>query len=183
MGTRYRNSLAEHRLRFITTTCNDWLHLFINVTCYKILSGSMNFVNKKYNVHTLAYVFMPNHIHLVLLFEDGEVISAYMRDFKKFTAGEIRREIERQGRVDLLKKIIYKKRVQVYKVWQDRFDDFYILNEKTFLTKMNYIHQNPVRKGLCKSISDHTYSSARFYFKDEETDVKMVHYSELIMHA
>ena len=183
MGTRHRDSFAGHRLRFITTTCNDWLPLFINEVCYRILSDSLNFVNEKYRVHTLAYVFMPNHIHLILLFEDGEVISSYMRDFKKFTSGEIRREIERQGRVDLLQKIKYKTKTQLYKVWQDRFDDFYLLNEKIFLIKMNYIHQNPVRKGLCETVSDYRYSSGRFYFKEEETDVKMVHYSKLMMPA
>jgi len=181
MGTRHRESLSEHRLRFITTTCNDWLPLFINATCYKILADSLNFVNEKYHVHTIAYVFMPNHIHLILLFEDGEIIPAYMRDFKKFTSGEIRREIEKQGRLDLLKRIRYKTRVQLYKVWQDRYDDFYLLNEKTLRTKMNYIHHNPVRKGLSENVSDYHYSSGRFYFKEEETDVKMVHYTKLIM--
>lgn len=181
MGTRHRTSLTEHRLRFITTTCNQWLPLFINEICYRILADSINFVNQKYRVQAVAYVFMPNHIHLILLFEDGEVISAYMRDFKKFTAGEIRREIEKKGRHDLLEKIKYKTRKQLYKVWQDRFDDFYILNNKTLLTKMNYIHENPVRKGLCESIGDYRYSSARFYFKDEETGVKMFHFAELMM--
>lgn len=181
MGTRHRSALAEHRLRFITTTCNNWLCLFINETCYRILAESFNFVNQKYNVHVIAYVFMPNHIHLILLFEDGEVISSYIRDFKKFTSGETRREIEKQGMTDLLEKIKYKTKTQLFKVWQDRFDDFYLLNNKTLMTKMNYIHQNPVRKGLCESVSDYCYSSARFYFKGEETDVKMVHYTELMM--
>ena len=87
MPAHETSTIEEHRLRFITTTCNSWLPLFINETCYRILSDSLNFVNEKYAVHSIAYVFMPNHIHLILLVEDGEIIPAYMRDFKKFTSG------------------------------------------------------------------------------------------------
>jgi putative transposase len=35
--------------------------------------------------------------------------------------------------------------------------------EKTLLQKLNYIHENPVRAGLCKYPDDYKYSSVLFY--------------------
>ena len=84
---------------------------------------------------------MPNHIHLILLFEDAEVITAYMRDFIKFTSGEIRREIEKQGRVDIVEKIKYKTKTQLYKVWKDMFDDFLFTQQQNTSDK-NELHSS-----------------------------------------
>jgi putative transposase len=34
---------------------------------------------------------------------------------------------------------------------------------KVFIQKLNYIHQNPVRAGLCSHAEEYKYSSAKFY--------------------
>jgi putative transposase len=51
------------------------------------------------------------------------------------------------------------------------FDDLVIVTEKQFYTKLNYIHENPVRKGLVKEAVDWKWSSARFWMNDEEHPV------------
>ena len=126
MGTRNRSELEKYPLRFVTTTCKDWLHLLRSNVIMQIVADSLNFLNARYKVEIVAYVFMPNHIHLLMFLENGKDLSAYMRDFKKFTSVAIRKQLEKKNQHELVEKLRFEKGKQKLKVWQDRFDDFYI---------------------------------------------------------
>ncbi len=47
--------------------------------------------------------------------------------------------------------------------WQKGFFDFAILTDKKFGEKFNYIHYNPVKRGLVERAEDYKYSSAMEY--------------------
>jgi REP element-mobilizing transposase RayT len=47
--------------------------------------------------------------------------------------------------------------------WQKGFFDFTILTEEKFREKFNYIHYNPVKRGLVEKAEDYKYSSAMRY--------------------
>jgi putative transposase len=180
MPLRDRSRLTDYSCFFITTTCNNWLNLLQSEKYFSLLYDSLNFVNKKYNAQIVAYVFMPNHIHLIIYFHKENHLSAYMRDFKKFTSVQIRTLIESDRQDILLDQLRYSKREQKFKVWMDRFDDVFIKSTKVLLTKIQYIHANPVKKGLSKYQEDYKHSSAGFYFKESNPLIPILHYSELI---
>jgi len=179
MGLRNRTSLTDYNCFFVTTTCFNWEILFLSYKYYQLILNSIVFLNKKYNVQIIGYVIMPNHIHLIIYFEKETHLSEYMRDFKKFTSGEIRRMIERDGEVKLLDRLRFENREQKFKIWMDRFDDLFIYKKETLETKLNYIHQNPVRKGLVSTSRDYEYSSAKFYYSGKEGLIPVLHYYEL----
>jgi len=49
------------------------------------------------------------------------------------------------------------------KFWMSRFDDEFIRNREMILTKLEYIHNNPLKAGLAVNQEDYKYSSARNY--------------------
>ena len=49
------------------------------------------------------------------------------------------------------------------KIWQPSFYDFNIYSEEKLREKLNYIHWNPVRAGLCAKPEDWPWSSYSFY--------------------
>jgi len=51
------------------------------------------------------------------------------------------------------------------------------LNEVMFKQKLEYIHYNPVRAGLCNVPEDYQYSSAKFYFDGTNSFGMLEHYS------
>jgi len=180
MGLRDRNRLKEYKCFFITTTCNNWHKLLKDDRYYSILYNSMKFVNKKYSASIIAYVFMPNHIHFILYFNDENQLSEYMRDLKKFTSGEIRRLLEKDGEFDLLNKIRYNGKTQKFKVWMDRFDDVIIDNEEILINKLKYIHRNPIRRNLVLLQEQYKHSSAGFYYIKKEPLMDILHCNEII---
>ena len=182
MGLRNRSKFADYQIRFVTTTCKDWLVLLNSAEVMQIISNSLMFLNNKYKVDVLGYVFMPNHIHLLLIFDCGANLSSYMRDFKKFTSVQIRKFHEEAGNLDLVEKMRYENGNQKLKTWKDRFDDLSITSYNIFLTKLNYIHNNPVKKGLVKLPQEYEFSSAAFYESGKENGLKIRHFVEILGH-
>ncbi|MEN8248324.1 MAG: transposase [Bacteroidota bacterium] len=170
MGLRGRTEFKDGSCFFVTTTCYGFKHLFLDERYYNVLKESLLFLNEKCKAELLAYVFMPNHIHLVINFIEENHLSAYMRDFKKYTAYRIRKLFELDGQKGLLKAIEFERGKQKYKVWQDRFDDVVIETEDVLTTKIEYIHFNPVKAKLVTNPENYEYSSAGYYssiFKED----------------
>ncbi len=46
-------------------------------------------------------------------------------------------------------------------LWQKGYFDFTVITEKKFKEKFNYIHYNPVKRGLVEKAEDYKYSSAK----------------------
>ncbi len=162
MSTRHQYYNQEN-LFFITTTTKDWINIFKIDSCKKVIVDSLKFCITKYTVDILAYVLMPNHIHMILYFKKDTKLSDFMRDFKKFTSRNIRLELQKANYLDILKLLEFQKGEQTYKVWQDRYDAKIIKGNDMLLTKINYIHNNPVKNGLVQKVEDWTSSSAGFY--------------------
>lgn len=180
MGLRNRNLYLDEECFFVTTTCKDWLHVFINDAYFGILMDSLAFVGKKYEADYLGYVLMPNHLHLLIYFKKKNQLSNFMRDFKKFTAGEIRRLVESEERLDLLEKLRYEQREQKFKLWQDRFDDVFIKSKEMLETKLSYIHNNPLQEhwNLATRPELYPYSSAGYYELEQQGLIPITHYQE-----
>ncbi len=89
---------------------------------------------------------MPSHVHFILI-TDGTVLSNFMRDFKKF--------IGQKAASDL--------KLGKGGVWMPRYDRVVIHNEDVLLTKLNYIHFNPVKNELVQNPEDWSWSSAGDY--------------------
>ncbi len=177
MGLRHRNLFEKSgRLFFVTTSVQDNSPVFTSSDYYEILADSINFVKKKCEFAIVAFVLMPSHIHLITHFNDEPKLSEVMRDFKKFTSTKIRQQIEKDKRDRLLQKLrdnAVGKKHRVFKLWQDRFDSFVITNPRTLKSKIDYIHSNPVRANLVERITDWQYSSATYYYLNQQLKIEV----------
>ena len=124
---------------FITTRLGEKGRLFIESETNIVEETILDLASEK-EVMLYAYVIMPDHIHL-LIRPTNHGISKTMQLIK----GRASRKINKGS------------------FWQKGFFDFAILTEKKFREKFNYIHYNPVKKGLVERAEDYKYSSAMEY--------------------
>ena len=103
----------------------------------------LKFDGAKYTLH--AWVIMPNHGHALLTPAVGVSLSSIMHSAKSFTANQANKLLDRNGTF-----------------WAREYFDRYIRNARHFANTLNYIHENPVRAGLCTQAKDWRFSSARF---------------------
>jgi len=100
-----------------------------------------------------------------------------MRDFKHFTSSKIAEQLEKDNErlfLYVFKKAAQgRKKKQNYKIWQDEFHPEAVYSEKWFLQKLQYIHNNPVRKGFVTKPEDWKYSSARNWILDDHSVMRI----------
>jgi len=104
MGLRGRKTYDNlDNTYFITTTVLGFRKVFaVHNSYYNVLIDSLIFTRKKYSCYIIAYVLMPNHIHLILKMNNGKSVSDYMRDFKRHTSTEIIKLLKKDKKVKLL---------------------------------------------------------------------------------
>lgn len=93
----------------------------------------------------MAYCLMSNHVHL-LIKEGSESLE---QTFKRIGA-----------------KFVYwynAKYRRIGHLFQDRFKSEVVENIKYLCTVIRYIHQNPIKAGLCNHLEDYPYSSFSEY--------------------
>lgn len=92
-----------------------------------------------------AYCFMSNHIQLLLKSEKEEIDLIIKRIAGSYVYW-YNWKYKRKGHL-----------------FQDRFKSEPVEDDAYFLTVLRYIHQNPIKAGLCKNIDEYKYSSYNEY--------------------
>jgi putative transposase len=170
MATKWKHG-DDPLMYFCTFTCYDWLCLFEMVNGYDLVYKWFDAM-KPINCHTVGYVIMPNHVHLILYFpEIGYDLNRILGNGKRLIAYEIINRLEKFKQNDTLNYLAEavsqreRKKRQLHKVFTDSFDAKAIYSERFFNQKLNYIHKNPVRGKwqLVEDYTDYEHSSASYY--------------------
>ena len=90
---------------------------------------------------------------------------AVQRDFLKHTAQEIKNNMLDNCK-DELQQYLVNAKDRKYQFWERNALSLEIWSEKVFMEKLKYIHENPVRAGLCGYPLQYKYSSAQFNHTD-----------------
>ena len=173
---------------FITFTCIAWMPLFEITNSYDIVYKWFGILKEKYQADIVAYVIMPNHLHVILHFQnEGFNLNTIIGNGKRFMAYKIVNRLENTGNANLLIALESKlsererKKGQRHKVFIESFDAKAIFRQSFLLQKLNYIHMNPVsgKWKLAKDFTAYEHSSASFYQLQQVEHFKPVHYMDL----
>lgn len=111
-----------------------------------------------------AYVIMEHHLHCIA---SAEELSKTMKEFKSYMARRIIDYLKDRNSIYLLEKLktakLSHKTESKYQLWQEGSHPEEIYNEKMLLQKIDYNHNNPVRRGYVDEPKHWRYSSARNY--------------------
>ena len=105
---------------------------------------------------------MENHIHLIWQMMPDNDPEAVQRDFLKYTAQRIKKDLQ-QFHPEVLAHFKVAAKDREYQFWKRNALSVELRNHKVFIQKLDYIHWNPVKAGLCKLPEEYKYSSALFY--------------------
>lgn len=146
----YFTSVAHHRLPIFQTD-----------KVKQIICDAISEVRSKHGILILAYVIMPDHVHLLVYSEKA------MRDALRLLNGVAARRIIQYLKENGFDRSLFKLRGETrernhkHSVWQHHPDSLEIFGEDTFRQKVEYIHMNPVRAGLAENPLHYKFSSAR----------------------
>lgn len=156
----------ENATHFITLTAIEWIDIFTKKEYLETLLESLKYCQEKLGLLIYGFVFMTNHIHLIVQAKEGYKLSKIIQSYKRYTTEKIKKIIYNDSRKyikGLINSSFYKKEGNTFQLWQEYNYPEVIFNKEFLLTKLNYIHKNPVRKDYVDKPEDWKYSSARFY--------------------
>ncbi len=161
--TRYRIFEDDYPY-FMTCTIVGWQAVFTRPEAVQIVFDSWNFLAQERDFRLYCYVVLENHLHLIA---SAPHLASAMKSFKMYTARQIIDLLESHGAKILLKQLralkLRHKTNSEYQVWEEGSKPKQIGTDEMMLQKLEYIHNNPVKRGYVDEAVHWRYSSARNY--------------------
>ncbi len=176
---RYKTRTSWNECRhahFLTYSCVHGLPLLNKDRARGWVVEAMRAVRRGFCVDLLAYVVMPEHVHL-LLHPQGESyeMRRILAALKRPVADAAKSHLLDTGNTSWLRRLTvsYPSR-QVFRFWQPGGGfDHNIFHDRTLSAVIEYIHANPVRRGLAARSTDWTWSSASFWAGRDDVPLRM----------
>ncbi|HEV8590333.1 MAG TPA: hypothetical protein VGQ72_15805 [Pyrinomonadaceae bacterium] len=139
--------LDSRGVYMITAATLHKQHLFASPQRLDLLHREPLSLAKKYDWHLHAWAVFPNHYHFIARSEhETPRLSEFLSHLHTSTASEVNRLDHMAGR----------------KVWYN-FWDSKLTYERSYLARLNYVHQNPVKHGLVALANQYRWCSAAWF--------------------
>ena len=111
---------------------------------------------QKYVYSIEAIVVLPDHLHMIITPQNAREYSKIIHHIKRSFVYGLDRQIKRQAKYELSDE---KYRRGHAGIWQERFYEHTIRDEKDWLEKMEYIKHNPIKHQLVDDLNEWQYTS------------------------
>ena len=160
MRSRYRILEREHS-HFITATTVAWLPIFTTAKRCDILVDAFDYCRQHKGLKLHAWVILDTHFHAIVAAPE---LARVLADLKRHTARRIIEQLEAEHCDWLLRQLRHEraptKTESRHQVWQEGSHPQAIMSDAIMLQKLEYLHNNPVKRGLVASPEHWRYSSA-----------------------
>jgi len=146
----------------LTFSCYQRRPLLKDSFLCDLLSEAIDVATEKQRYLLLAHVFMPEHVHLLVYPQDeGYQINRFLYAVKRPFSARAKKYLSRTKAVLVRELTVRARPGKVsFRFWQEGPGyDRNIRSESTLLHAIKYIHNNPVRRGLCDYPDDWVWSS------------------------
>jgi putative transposase len=139
------------RVFFITIRLHRGVAPFSTLE-YRLMIAVLEASRRRLGFSLCGYVLMPDHWHASICTAYPLNISQAAHDIKQVSARKINRRRGTRGAF-----------------WQHQFWDRFVRNASEFSERLEYMHLNPVRKGLVSCPAEWPWSSHNNFSLDKET--------------
>ncbi len=140
----FRRYYVPESMVFITQVVQNRQTAFEDESTIALLRTTLHNVKTLYPFMMIGYVFLPDHLHLLIKPEGTITFSQIMQSFKGNFTSTYKRMRGIQSSLHF---------------WQRRFYDHIIRNETDFQRHLDYVHYNPVKHSLVSRPEDWPHSS------------------------
>ena len=138
-------------LHFITMSCHRHSKILATSASRNTLQQILEDTRQRYTLQLHGYVFMPNHIHLLVNEPETAKLSTV---------------------IQVLKQRFSRTRTEEF-VWEPRYHDFNVFTTAKRIEKLRYMHRNPIASGLVGHPDQWHWSSYRSYAYQEPHPIQI----------
>jgi REP element-mobilizing transposase RayT len=168
-------SREPNLVHYVTAVTYDRVPVFRSDHACSLFIDALATTRTKEPFKLIGYVVMPDHFHLLanpLCLN----ISIVVGRIKGRAAASILRWLRAEGHLVSLAKLALPKPLasgQTHAVWMREFSAIDVWSRRFIRQKLNYIHMNPVRAGLCDHPAKWRWASYHAYLPHEAGDVQI----------
>ena len=168
-------------LHELTFSCFRRMQLLTNDEWRKLFCQAVDRAIPNWSFRLVAFVIMPEHVHLLVLPTSEPVeIDNLLKAIKRPHSGRIKKLLAKEND-PLLDQLTVQERpgTRTFRYWQEGPGyDRNLSTESVVMAAIDYIHLNPVRRGLVARAIDWKWSSAGWYGSDKslhDPDLPTIH--------
>jgi len=151
----------------------------------KVIEAWKYFDKERYDL--IAYVVMPNHVHLLIktyeAWKVGDLVRSWKLSVTNFVMNDLKIKSKFETSLDVLSAAqesgapkeeecveaaqesgAPKRSSRKFTIWQREYWDRFIRDENHFNKSVEYIFNNPVKAGLCKAAQNWEWSNVEEYY-------------------
>ena len=149
----FRRSTAPGATYFFTVTTNHRQKLLTQPPYYQALKDALRDVKKTHPFTIDAFVLLPDHLHCLWTLPEQDADYSTRWNIIKRQVSQQTRELKSTS---LSESQLRRKELGL---WQRRFWEHQIRDDRDYEKHVEYIHWNPVKHGYAKNVKDWPYSS------------------------
>jgi len=176
----YHRHFEPGQLQFITSSAYRRVPIFSTPSYCRLFVTSFRAARAKLDFLLIGWVLMPEHFHVLVQPGLAQSISKIVKDLKQRSAFAVLQALRSRSDLPSCRALLRSLRLPPtihskahYRLWQRRFVPFNVYTEKKRLQKLDYMHNNPVKRGLVSSPGEWPWSSWRFYYLEERSLLEM----------
>lgn len=175
MSSKLNHFDHDGRARFVTFCTRDRLPLLTNNDFRQRLVNVIESEHRIGRFELLGWIFMPDHVHLVLVPALNERLGLLIGDIKRISARSIHEELVRKHSPLPERLSVVKETSVQFAFWQKRCYARTCRTDGEIRKTIEYCHYNPVAKGLVKHPEDWLWSSYCDYYGTEKGKLTIDH--------
>ena len=182
MPSRLQRHDEPNQIHFITCSCFRRLQFFRHDNVRLTFINAMKRVRARFNIRWIGYVIMPEHVHLLVapqargaseITPISRVLNA-LKGASGHDGKEALREVWRRNHSLGTRALdAWATGAGAKAIWKPRGYDFNVVRDNTLLSKLEYVHKNPIRRGLVDRAEQWRWSSFRYYDSGEDSLIEM----------
>ena len=176
----HKRQFTPGQLQFITASTYRRAPIFLSQRFCHCFVDTLAEARQTLGFQIIGWVLMPDHFHLLLRPNPSETTSLIVQRLKGQSATRIIKILRENQQHTWCQKMLAHLRLPPsvhdesrYRAWQRRFYPFNVYSDEKRLEKLDYMHHNPVKRGLVDGPGDWPWSSWRFYFLQDGSVLPM----------
>lgn len=153
-----------HYPSFFTATILEWKPLLKQDKYKEIIANSLAFLVREKRIVVYGFVMMSNHIPIIWRVMNEHQLVEVQQSFMKYTAQMMIKDL-RNNHPQVLAHFFVGAKDRKHQIWERNPLSIELHSNDVLYQKLHYIHNNPVKAGLCLQPEDYHYSSASLYLK------------------
>lgn len=153
-------------LHYITFSCYRRLPLLKSARARDVFVQELGKVRDEMEFRLVGYVVMPEHVHLLVSEPRTGTPSTMLQKLKRRVSWKLRKRNKKAPARQM--RLPFADTEEPRSFWQARFYDFNVYSERKRIEKLNYMHENPLKRKLVTHPKDWPWSSWGFYEKQRK---------------